>query len=64
MVNNHPASLTQDSAQALLSSHRPYQEGGPDYYHPTDTDRLKDRLVQRLEKLGFAVTIAAAETAA
>lgn len=49
---------------ALLSSHRPYQEGGPDYYRPTDTDRLKDRLVQRLKKLGFAVTVAAAETAA
>jgi transposase len=47
----------------LLSSHRPYQEGGPDY-RPTNTDRLKDRLVQRLKKLGFAVTIAAAETAA
>ena len=48
----------------LLSSHRPYQEGGPDYYRPTDTDRLKDRLVQRLKKLGFAVTVAAVETAA
>jgi transposase len=49
---------------SLLSSHRPYQEGGPDYYRPTDTDRLKDRLVQRLKKLGFAVTVAAAQTAA
>ena len=49
---------------SLLSSHRPYQEGGTDYYRPTDTDRLKDRLVQRLKKLGFAVTVAAAETAA
>ena len=48
----------------LLSSHRPYEEGGPDYYRPTDTDRLKDRLVQRLKKLGFAVTVAAVETAA
>ena len=48
----------------LLSSHRPYDEGGPDYYRPTDTDRLKDKLVQRLKKLGFAVTVAAAESAA
>ncbi|MBA4064581.1 MAG: IS110 family transposase [Isosphaera sp.] len=48
----------------LLSSHRPYQEGGIDYYRPTDTDRLKDKLVQRLRTLGYAVTIAAAETAA
>jgi transposase len=41
----------------LLSSHRPYQEGGSDYYHPTDRDRLKDKLVQRLKKPGFAVTV-------
>ena len=38
--------------------------GGPDYYRPTDTDRLKDKLVQRLRKLGYTVTVAAAETAA
>lgn len=48
----------------LLSNHRPYEEGGSDYYQPTDTDRLKDKLVQRLKKLGFAVTVAAAQTAA
>ena len=48
----------------LLSSHRPCEEGGSDYYHPTDTDRLKDKLVQRLKKLGFVVTVVAAETAA
>lgn len=48
----------------LLSSRRPYEEGGPDYYRPSDTDRLKDKLVQRLKKLGFAVTVAAVETAA
>ncbi len=48
----------------LLSSHRPYEEGGPDYYRPTGTDRLKDNLVQRLKKLGFAVTVAPVETAA
>jgi transposase len=48
----------------LLSRHRPYEEGGSDYYRPTDTDRLKDKLVQRLKKLGFAVTVTAAQTAA
>jgi hypothetical protein len=51
-------------AHNLLLSHRPYQEGGPDEYRPTDTDRLKGELVQRLKKLGFAVTIAAVSTAA
>jgi len=35
-----------------------------DYYRPTDIDRLKDKLVHRLRKLGFAVTIEAATTAA
>jgi transposase len=49
---------------SLLSSHRPYEEGGPDYYRPTDRDRLKDNLVRRLRKLGFAVTVAAVETTA
>lgn len=49
---------------SLLSSHRPYEEGGPNYYRPTDRDRLKDNLVRRLRKLGFAVTVAAVSTAA
>jgi transposase len=48
----------------LLSSRRPYEEGGPEYYRPTDIDRLKDKRVHRLRKLGFAVTVAAAATAA
>lgn len=47
-----------------LSSHRPYKEGGPDYYPPPDMDRLKDRLVQHLTKLGSAVIVSPVETAA
>ena len=49
---------------ALLSAPRPYQEEGADYYRPTDKDRLKDKLVQRLRKLGYAVAVTAAEPAA
>lgn len=48
----------------LLSAPRPYQEEGGDYYRPTDKDRLKDKLVQRLRKLGYAVDVTAAEPAA
>ena len=49
---------------SLLSTPRPYEEEGADYYRPTDTDRLKDKLVQRLRKLGYAVQVAVAEPAA
>jgi transposase len=48
----------------LLSTPRPYHEEGSEYYRLTDKDRLKDKLVQRLRKLGYAVTVAAAEPAA
>lgn len=41
----------------LLSSGRPYQEEGADYYRPTDTDRLKNKLVQRLRRLGYDVEV-------
>jgi hypothetical protein len=41
-----------------------FQEEGADYYCPTDKDRLKDKLVQRLRKLGHAVEVTAAEPAA
>ena len=48
----------------LLSAPRPYREEGADYYRPTDKDRLKDKLVQRLRKLGYAVEVSVAEPAA
>jgi transposase len=49
---------------SLLSAPRPYQEGGADYYRTTNKDRLKDKLVQRLRKLGYAVEVTAADPAA
>jgi len=51
-------------AYALLSSPRPYVEEGPDYYQVPDKDRVKDKLVRRLRKLGYAVTVTAAGPAA
>jgi transposase len=51
-------------AYALLSRRRPYEEAGPDYYQVPDKDRLKEKLVGRLQKMGYAVTVTAAEPAA
>jgi transposase len=51
-------------AYALLSDPRPFQEEGPDYYRAPDRDRVKDQLVRRLQKMGYAVTVTAAEPAA
>jgi transposase len=48
----------------LLSRPRPYQEEGPDYFRVPDKDRVKDKLVRRLQKLGYAVTVTVAEPAA
>jgi transposase len=47
----------------LLSDPRPYQEEGAAYYRPTDCDRLKEKLLQRLRRLGYAVTVTLAEPA-
>jgi transposase len=46
---------------AMLRDQLPYRELGPDYYQPTDPARQRQRLVQRLEQLGYAVTLTAAE---
>jgi transposase len=51
-------------AYALLSKPRPYQEEGPDYYRAPDKERLKDKLVRRLQKLGYAVTVTGEKPAA
>lgn len=51
-------------AYALLNKPRPYGEEGTDYYRVPDKDRLKDKLVRRLQRLGYAVTVAVAGTAA
>jgi transposase len=44
-------------AYELLKRGVPYQEAGPDYYQATGKDRLKEQLVRRLRKLGYAVTV-------
>jgi transposase len=51
-------------AHRLLSAPKPYQEEGPEYYRPTDKDRLKEKLVHRLRKLGYAVTVSVDQPAA
>jgi transposase len=49
---------------SLLSTPRPYDEEGVDYYRRSDPDRLKDKLVHRLRKLGYAVELTPAQPAA
>jgi transposase len=51
-------------AYVLLRDRRPYREEGPDYYRPADTDRVKDKLVRRLQRLGFTVEVRPAQPAA
>jgi transposase len=51
-------------AYALLSRPRPYEEEGFDYCRVPDKERVKDKLVRRLQKLGYAVTVSVAEAAA
>lgn len=41
-----------------------YEEAGADYYQVADKDRVKDKLVRRLQKLGYAATVAVAASAA
>ena len=47
-------------AYALLSRRRPYEELGPDYYRLADQERVKERLMRRLRKMGYDVTLAEA----
>jgi len=44
----------------VLASDQEYRNLGPDYYDRRDTDRVRRRAVQTLERLGFRVTIEAA----
>ena len=48
----------------VLRTGVPYQEEGPDYYRAPDRERLKDRLLARLRRLGYRVSIAADDEAA
>jgi transposase len=44
-------------AWALLKKGEAYREGGPDYFTAASKDQLKDQLVRRLQRLGYAVTV-------
>jgi transposase len=41
----------------LLRNHTPYQDLGADYFERLDTSRLQRHYVQRLQSLGFAVSL-------
>src|SRR5262245_39659753 len=51
-------------AHAPLSDPRLYEEEGPNYYRVPDKGRLKDKLLRRLQQLGYAVTVTSAEPVA
>jgi transposase len=48
----------------VLSRRQPYEEQGPDYYRASDQERLKDRLLARLRRMGYQVSISNTQTAA
>jgi transposase len=43
----------------MLTRHEPYHELGPQYFDEHERDHVQRRLVRRLERLGFAVTLEA-----
>jgi len=45
----------------VLRSGQPYQEEGPDYYRAADRERLKDKLLARLRRLGYRANVTADE---
>jgi transposase len=51
-------------AYTLNRTRRPYQEEGLDYYRLPDKERVKEKLVRRLQQMGYAVTVTAVETVA
>jgi len=50
-------------AYHLIKRHQPYQELGGDYFDQHSSDKTKNRLVHRLEKLGYQVSLQAASEA-
>ncbi len=48
----------------LLSSGKPYVEEGPEYYRPTNRERLKEKLLRRLRQMGYQVAVTTDERAA
>jgi transposase len=47
----------------VLHDHVPYHEAGPDYYQPADPERTARRLANRIEHLGYTVTLTPSEAA-
>jgi transposase len=47
----------------MLRDHVPYSDLGADYFDRLDTERLQRRYVQRLEQLGYSVTLTPAPAA-
>jgi hypothetical protein len=43
----------------MLTRHEPYRELGAQYFDEHERDHVQRRLVHRLERLGFAVTLEA-----
>ncbi|HLW00357.1 MAG TPA: hypothetical protein VKT82_16950 [Ktedonobacterales bacterium] len=41
----------------VLRKREPYQELGPEYFQPTDPQRLVHRHIRQLEQLGYQVTL-------
>ena len=50
------------TAYHMRKHRRHYQELGPDFFDVINRDKVRDRLVQRLAKLGFDVTLKSKET--
>jgi transposase len=51
-------------AYALLTRRRPFEDGGADYYRVADQERVKEKLVRRLKRMGYDVTLTGAPPAA
>ncbi|HYT88522.1 MAG TPA: IS110 family transposase [Gemmataceae bacterium] len=48
----------------VLRTGQPYQEEGPEYYRAPDQERLKEKLLARLRRLGVRVSVTSEEGAA
>ena len=46
----------------MLTRHEPYHDLGADYFDDRQRDQVQRRLVHRLERLGYVVTLAALTT--
>jgi transposase len=46
----------------MLTRHQPYRELGADYFDGRQRDHVQRRLVHRLERLGYPVTLEALTT--